>query len=295
MVDKINKIFIINLDKDVERLSNAYEQLDKYEFKNYEKFTGIYGKQLSINDINDNTTTIGKLFASHSMIGCALSHIKLWEKIVTENIELSLILEDDFILQNDFKNKINNVLLNIPNYDNYMIFLSSCIFQNKYLKLYDVNDYFYKQSLILQTLSYIITLECAKKLLKYINKVTYHIDIDIWFKSIVNYRDINIISVKEPLVYQTFENSNNTYDMQFPLLINYLLQYNELNYMYKTCILSVNFDVNLNKILIFLMGYYIIDIAVIILVVEYFYKKNNKIFYNFLILFLGWITRLILS
>jgi hypothetical protein len=65
--------------------------------------------------------------------------------------------------------------------------------------------------------------------------------------------------------------------------------------MYKTCILSVNFDLNLNKIFIFLIGYYMIDVAVIILVAEYIYKKNNKIFYNLLILILGWITRLILS
>ena len=120
------KIFIINLDKDVKRLTNAYEQLNKYEFKNYEKFTGIYGKQLSIDEINDNTTFIGKLLASKSMIGCGLSHIKLWEKIVNENIELSLILEDDFVFYDDFKNKLNNLLLNVPNnYD--MIHLSSCI------------------------------------------------------------------------------------------------------------------------------------------------------------------------
>jgi glycosyl transferase family 25 len=296
MVDKINKIFIINLDKDIERLSNAYEQLDKYEFKNYEKITGINGKRLSIDEINDNTTTIGKLFASRSIIGCGLSHIRLWEKIVKENIELSLILEDDFILKDDFKNKLNNVLLNVSVTNNYhIIYLSSCIFHNKYLKLYDINDFFYKQSLIVQTLSYIITLEGAKTLLKYINKVTYHIDLDICFKSIVNYRNINIISVKDPLVYQTFESSNNTDDRQFPLLINHLLSHKHLNYMYKTCILSVNFDLNLNKIFIFLIGYYMIDVAVIILVAEYIYKKNNKIFYNLLILILGWITRLILS
>jgi glycosyl transferase family 25 len=290
----VDKIFIINLDKDVERLSNAYKQLDKYEFKNYEKFTGIYGKQLSIDEINDNTTTIGMLFASRSMIGCGLSHIRIWEKIVKENINLSLILEDDFICKDDFKNKLNNVLLKAPN-DYHIIYLSSCLIQNKYFKFYNINDYFYKQIFVVQTLSYIITLEGAKKLLKYINKVTYHIDIDICFKSNIHYKDINIISVKEPLVYQTFENSNNTDDRYFPLIINNLITRDDLNYIYKTCMLSINFDLNLNKIVIFLMGYYMIDVAVIILVAEYIYKKNNKIFDNLLILILGWITKLILS
>lgn len=294
-VEKINKIFIINLDKDVKRLTNAYEQLDKYEFKNYEKFTGIYGKQLSIDEINDNTTFIGKLLASKSMIGCGLSHIKLWQKIVNENIELSLILEDDFIFHDDFKNKLDNILLNIPNNNYHLIYLSSCIFQNKYLKLYDINDYFYKQLFIVQTLSYIITLDGAKKLLKYINKVSYHIDLDICFKSILNYNHLNIISVKDPLIYQTFEDSNNTDDRKFPLIINNLLLHKHLNYLYKTCLLNINVDLNFNKIIIFIMGYYMIDVAVIILVVEYIYKKNNKIFDNLFILILGWITKLILS
>ena len=54
-------------------------------------------------------------------------------------------------------------------------------------------------------------------------------------------------------------------------------------------------DLNFNKIIIFIMGYYMIDVAVIILVVEYIYKKNNKIFDNLFILILGWITKLILS
>jgi len=53
--------------------------------------------------------------------------------------------------------------------------------------------------------------------LKYINKVSYHIDVDISFKSILNYNHINIISIKDPLVYQTFEDSNNTDDREFPL------------------------------------------------------------------------------
>jgi glycosyl transferase family 25 len=288
----IQKIFIINLDKDVERLSKSYEQLDKYQFKNYERFKGIYGQQLTTDEINDNTTFIGKIFASRSMIGCALSHIKIWEKIVNQNIKFSLILEDDFILKEDFKNRLNTVLLNAPS-DYHIIYLSSNIIQNKNLKLYDINDYFYKSIFIIQTLSYIITLEGAKILLEYINKVSYHIDIDIFFKSFLN-KKINIISVKDSLVYQTFQSSNNTDDRQFPLIIDNLLRHKDLNYGYKTCLLAVNFDLNLNKIIIFLMGYYMIDIAVIILVVEYIYKKNNKIFDNLLILILGWITKLIL-
>jgi hypothetical protein len=105
---------------------------------------------------------------------------------------------------------------------------------------------------------------------------------------------INIISVKDPLVYKTFKDSNNTDDREFPLIVNNLLIHKDLNYLYKTCLLTINFDLNFNKIIIFIMDYYMIDVAVIILVVKYIYKKNNKIFENLFILILGWITKLIL-
>jgi GR25 family glycosyltransferase involved in LPS biosynthesis len=41
------------------------------------------------------------------MIWCGISHINIWKKIVKEKINKSLILEDDFILVDDFLNKLN--------------------------------------------------------------------------------------------------------------------------------------------------------------------------------------------
>jgi hypothetical protein len=42
----IDKIFIINLDKDIERLEKSYEQLNFYNIKNYERYPAIYGNNL---------------------------------------------------------------------------------------------------------------------------------------------------------------------------------------------------------------------------------------------------------
>lgn len=292
-MDTIDKIYIINLYKDVDRLNNAYKQLLKYNITNYERFPGINAAILSDNDINNNTTIIGKIFASRGMIGCGLSHINIWKKIVDNNINRTLILEDDFIFKEDFLNKFNKYIKKAPeNFD--ILFLNSNFIMNKNIKLIDINDIFYKQLFISQTVGYIITLNGAKNILKYINKVSYHIDVDLCIRNIYN-NDLNIISLKDELIYQTFDTSNNINDREFPLIIDKLLLNNTIKYYYKTALFSIyNFTINLNIILIFLMGYYIFPYSLLLINIEYIIKKNNinKYFQNLLILILGYIFKL---
>lgn len=292
-MDTIDKIYIINLYKDIERLNTAYKQLSKYNITNYERFPGVNASILNDNDINDNTTIIGKLFASRGMIGCGLSHINIWKKIVENNINRTLILEDDFILKDDFLNKFNKYIKNAPEkFD--ILFLNSNFIHNKNIKLIDINDIFYKQLFIAQTVGYIITLDGAKKILKYINKVSYHIDIDICIRHLFN-NDLNIISIKDELIYQTFNTSNNINDREFPLILDKLLSYNSIKYYYKTILISIcNFTINLNIIVIFLMGYYIFPYSLLLMNIEYIIKKINinKYIQNLLILILGYIFKL---
>jgi glycosyl transferase family 25 len=289
----IDKIFIINLDKDKDRLNNAYKQLNEYNIKNYERYAAIYGNNLNKKELNDFTTNMGKIIASKSMIGCGISHINIWKHIIKEKINKCLILEDDFILVDDFLNKFNKIINKTPNeYD--ILFLSSNIFHNKNLKLYDIDEYFYKQLLISQTVGYIITLKGAKNILKYINKVSYHIDVELCISSIIN--NLNIITVKDKLIYQSFDDSNNTNDREYPLIIDKLLYKNDINYCYKTIIFSIknlNININLNIIIILLLGYYIFPYAIILLILEYLYKPNNKIKENTAILIIGFLFKLI--
>ena len=231
-MNTIDKIFIINLDNDYEKMNNCIYQLNKYGITNYERFSGIYGIKLSNKEIDDYTTNIGKILAAKSVIGCGISHINIWKKIVNDGIKKTLILEDDFILEYDFLNRFNNVINKSPTiYD--IIYLSNNIFHNKNIKLYDIDDNYYKQLLISQTLGYIITLEGAKKILYYINKVSYHIDIELCLLSLFR-NGINIISVKEPLLYQTYKISYNKNDRFYPLLIDNILYQKDINYALKS-------------------------------------------------------------
>jgi glycosyl transferase family 25 len=301
-MNTIDKIFIINLDKDKERLNDSIHQLEKYGITNYERYSAIYGKLLSNEEVNIITTDLGKIIASRGMIGCGISHINIWKRIVNEGIKKTLILEDDFILKEDFLNKFNNVIEKSPLvYD--IIFLTDNIIHNKNLKLYDIDDNYYKQLLISQTVGYIITLEGAQNILNYINKVSYHIDFELCCLSLLR-NGIKIISLKEPLIYQSFNTSNNINDRKFPLLINDILYQKDINYFYKTVLFTfMNFNISINCIIIILFGYLNFPASIIILLIEFFYFTDNSnndnnnlniIIENSILLLLGHLLKLLI-
>lgn len=287
-MEKINKIFIINLEKDKDRFLTSITELNKYNLTNYEFIKAIEGNKLSNDEYKSYTTSIGYYITSPSMVGCGMSHIKTWKKIVENNIEYSLILEDDFNFKNNFINDLNELMRNTPkNFD--ILFLNKNFFTNKYLKLCDINDYVYKPLISFETIAYIITLEGAKKILNYINKVAYHIDFQITINHLYYNKQINIISAKKELIYQKFDTSNNIYNYNFPFIIDKLLDNYLLNYIYKVVLLSIfNIKINLNFILILILGYYLFPYAFLLLILEYFIiEKNNNLLSNFMILYLA--------
>ena len=287
-MEKIDKIFIINLERDRHRLLNSIMQLNKYKLNNFDFINAVDGNNLTDEEYKLYTSDIGYYITSPSMVGCGMSHIKTWKKIVENNIPYSLILEDDFNFKSNFLKDFNELMINTP--DNFdLLFINSNIFTNRYLKLNDINNYLYKPILTIQTISYVITLEGAKKILNYINTVSYHIDAQISINHLFYNKQLNIIASKKELVYQTFNTSNNTYDYNYPFVVDYLLNNYLANYIYKIIILSIlNIKINLNFILILLMGYLMFPYAFILLIFEYFIiSKNNNLITNFIILYIG--------
>ena len=100
------KTVVINLDKRTDRWENFKTNNDGLSFIKYERFSAIDGENLKnsaqlqrIFDGNDYNMRIG-------IVGCALSHIKLYIDLVntTEDIS-SCILEDDITIVPDFEKK----------------------------------------------------------------------------------------------------------------------------------------------------------------------------------------------
>jgi glycosyl transferase family 25 len=281
-MEKINKIFIINLKRN--RLINSIIQLNKYKLTNLDFINAINGYELNDDEYKSYTSFIGYYLSSPSMVGCGMSHIKTWEKIVENNIEYSLILEDDFNFTNDFLNNFNEIIRNVP--DNFdLLFLNP-----NYLKFSNINDYFYEPLLISEKIGYVISLNGAKKILNNINKISYHLDFQISINHLLN-KKLNIISSKKYLIYKNnyLNNYNNIYDYNYPLIIDKINRNYLLNLIYKYVVFNFfNIRINFNFFLILIMGYYQFSLSILLLIFEYFIiEKNNNLISNFIILYSG--------
>ena len=104
------KIKIINLKRRIDRKNYIIKQLSENNITNYDIFEAIDGKKLNFN-IN-----LQLLFEKNDfnyrkgVIGCALSHIHLWNELINDNnSKYYVILEDDIDLCNNFKQYLDYV------------------------------------------------------------------------------------------------------------------------------------------------------------------------------------------
>ena len=106
--------FIINLPQDSERRKLVTDDMKKNNL-DFSIIEAVDGRLLSDQDIKKyyNEKKSIELF-NHKLsvgeIGCALSHIKIYEKMVSENIPSALIMEDDICIMDS---KIDDVLKNL--------------------------------------------------------------------------------------------------------------------------------------------------------------------------------------
>ena len=108
------KIFLVNLDRDKERLASIDGQLKKMHIE-YERVSAIYGKDLSKNDLEQVYSSfrwwcaMGRPVAL-AEIGCALSHYQIYRRMVaSEGMSYCCILEDDVELSPQFKSTLHEV------------------------------------------------------------------------------------------------------------------------------------------------------------------------------------------
>lgn len=100
------RTFLVNLDRNAERLAWMQEQLVKSGLE-YERFPAVYGKALTVEERRRVYSPVRAWLAcGHILepgeIGCALSHMGVYRKMVDEDIPYALILEDDCTFDADF-------------------------------------------------------------------------------------------------------------------------------------------------------------------------------------------------
>ena len=259
--------YIINLDKDTSRWEKMKIECKKHFIENYTRIPGIDGSVITDKDM-DLVSSSCKNFCTRSTIGCALSHIKAWEKVGGT----TLILEDDSRFENDFVESVLSKLESVPkDFDilylgcnigcynddkrTFETFLYSLI--KKTSKFKRINKDIYVPYLPLALHGYILSKKGAKKLLDLVKhkKVNDHIDVHI----LENSSGLSIYASDPLLVYQLVENSNIA--TGYPVVINSIFEKytNDFRIPYTyflTCpILKIGFmEINLFVIVVSLLA-----------------------------------------
>lgn len=249
---KINKVFIINLERQTERWELIKKELNSiptYEDTNLlnfsERFHAIDAKKeiLTNQKINSTYKLEDQYFVdpdprllniirekeinielTNQEIAVALSHISVWEKIISEDIHSALILEDDVYFENKFSKTLNSLWneITFSSIEFDIIFLSyKRVEHNPDIKKISKNLSVPKRG-IWWFSGYILSNKGAKKLL---NKLPVIGPIDLWINH--EFADINVYLSNESIINQKlFIQSDNNYSI-LPILSQIGIKSNE--------------------------------------------------------------------
>jgi len=174
------KIFVISIKRFTKRRSLIKKMLKKIDLK-YKFFEGVDGRSISAIDKkkyskDSSFKSIGRDMTL-SEIACALSHIKLYEKILRLNIRVTLILEDDVILSPVIKKILNNIRKLPKNWDliNFHTETKQILLENYIYKKYQISK-FDKNAKVERCSCYLLNIKGVKKILKHAYPIRMPID-----------------------------------------------------------------------------------------------------------------------
>lgn len=130
------KIFVISLKASKGRRKKIKSQMQRFGLK-FEFFDAIDArksvpkKYIDKIDYNIIRKNLGRDMTTGE-IGCALSHSLVYEKLVAENINQAIIMEDDAILSKEFGELVKSETLQQSNFDMIMLHHFKCrVIKNK--------------------------------------------------------------------------------------------------------------------------------------------------------------------
>jgi len=222
----VDKVYVINLDKDTERLEKIDAQLRAYNIQ-YERFSAVQGSTVKNSPL---LTAYCNSFCTDGMKGCAISHKTLWAKAVQEGYKSILILEDDALLADDFDTKLKNAWYQVPS-DYDMVFLGCRAFCNTsdtipitVTKLLgkapvSVDEKVLQIKGTMGTHGYIMTFHVAKLLEEV--PINWHADMEL--TEYISAYNLNAYSIKPILIDVIDEIGGSNLGDTYPPLLNSLL------------------------------------------------------------------------
>lgn len=181
---KIPPIFIINLLRDIDKKSHIMAMLKPLNV-NYQFFEAVDGKQLTQLEIakiydQKKAKKLRKRDLVVGELGCSLSHLGIYKKMIAEGIERAIILEDDAVLEDGFLQVINEIESFPNDWELVLLGYGNPKYDCKIKKtnINNLSGYYLYQSIakISCTHGYIINQNGAKKILNENQKIYNPID-----------------------------------------------------------------------------------------------------------------------
>jgi GR25 family glycosyltransferase involved in LPS biosynthesis len=187
-LENINKTFIVNLDTRLDRWQSLMK-VEPYLENNSTRIAAVNGKTLKLDKSIYNIFKNNRFSWKKSVMGCFLSHIDIWTRIINEGEGVAdntqyLVLEDDVRFDKDWIDTWNKCVEHIPK-DAELMYIGGVLPPNKAALpscLEEVNQYWsqikpnmlFSPGILLPifhfcTYSYVITKSGARKLLDFLN------------------------------------------------------------------------------------------------------------------------------
>ena len=204
------KTFCINLERRPDRLKTFHDEMKDQDLK-YEIFPACDGAMLKEAQLNNSEplgypklNDIEQMFLGNDfnyrcgVLGCALSHIKLWKQLVNDSIDYYLIFEDDVKLVPNFRTRLQNVINTFSGDINGIDIIYLGYTRGK-KQIHESPLISIKSGEYWGTFSYLITKQGANKILNFIKENSINRAIDGFLVDLTTTNYINVRSI-EPLL-----------------------------------------------------------------------------------------------
>jgi GR25 family glycosyltransferase involved in LPS biosynthesis len=217
-------VFVINLVKDEDRMINIQTNFNKYGIP-FKRIDAIYGKNLSQEEIKQNTTFLCRtLLCNKSIIGSAMSHFKTWQHISTQPSGFYMVCEDDVNFTDRSITSIEKILLLLQGKEEepLLVSLNSCESYHYHAS----NTLIIKGNMICGISCYILTPETAKRLVYFINKqnINQYIDMQMNFCRCGIQYYVTTIPIVQDSMHGGYKSSNNMGGSNSIPLLQFLIE-----------------------------------------------------------------------
>lgn len=197
--DKLEQ-YLINLEHRKDRFKITNNLLYQYDFKNVIRYPAVIGKNISNNELVQiiEPSAMKSILDNHrkehhelsyGAVGCYLSHINIWKKLETDNLDYIIVFEDDAYPAFSFTELQKIIKNNTPN--DWDIIL----FGGIYNKFKNVNNYIDKIYSFYEMHAYIINKKGAFKLLSQAFPIKKQLD--SWLSDLAINNYVNIYGIKK--------------------------------------------------------------------------------------------------